>query len=78
MRPAIKKSFDLMGDDIAELSTESGILKNQIGDYDDNWLGESKAKLLKQVDDDKKTKLFMSRLQKPMKKHLKNGLYILY
>ena len=32
MIPAIKKAFDLMGDDINELSTENGNLKNQIRD----------------------------------------------
>ena len=45
--PAIKKAFDLMGDAIVELSTENETLKNQIGDYDEKWLEESKAKLLK-------------------------------
>ena len=54
MRPAIKKSFDLMGDDIVELATEIDALKNQIGDYDQKWLEESKAKLLRQIDDEKR------------------------
>ena len=34
MMPAIKKAFNLMGDDIVELHTENEALKNQIGDYD--------------------------------------------
>ena len=34
MMSAIKKTFDLMGDDIVELSTANETLKNQIGDYD--------------------------------------------
>ena len=42
--PAIKKSFDLMGDDIVDLSTENDALKNKIGPFDEKWLEESKAK----------------------------------
>ena len=34
MTPAIKKAFNLLGDDIIELSTENDVLKNQIGEYD--------------------------------------------
>ena len=29
--PAIKKAFNILGDDIIELSTENDVLKNQIG-----------------------------------------------
>ena len=54
-----------MGDDIVKLSTENDILKNQIGDYDQKWLEESKAKLLKQIDD-KKANLIMSRMKEQM------------
>jgi len=50
MMPAIKKTFDLIGDDIVELSTENKYLKNLMGSYDEKWLEESKAKLLKQID----------------------------
>ena len=39
MMPAIEKYFDLLGDDIVDLSTENNALKNQIGDYDEKWLG---------------------------------------
>ena len=35
---AIKKTFNLKGDDIVELSVENESLKNQIGDYDEKWL----------------------------------------
>ena len=42
MMPAIKKAFDLLGDDIVELSTENDALKNKIGSYDAKWLEESK------------------------------------
>ena len=49
---AIKKAFNLMGDDIVELGVENESL-SQIGDYDEKWLQESKAKLLKEIDDEK-------------------------
>ena len=35
MMPAIKKAFNLMGDDIVELSTENNALQNKIGSYDE-------------------------------------------
>ena len=66
MMPAIKKAFKLMGDDIVELSVENESLKNQIGDYDEKWLQESKAKLLKEIDDEKRANLIMSRMKKQM------------
>ena len=50
MMPVIKKTFDFMGDDIVEISTENETLKNQKGDYDQRWLDESRAKLMKQID----------------------------
>ena len=53
MMPAIKKDFNLMGDDIVEKHTENETLKNKIGYYDENWLEEFKLKLLKQIDDEK-------------------------
>ena len=42
MMPAIKKAFNLMGDDIVELATENDALKNKISSYDERWLEESK------------------------------------
>ena len=69
MMPAIKKAFNLLGDDIVELSTENVALKNKIGSYDEKWLEESKAKLLKQIDDEKRANLIMSRIKKQMEKH---------
>ena len=69
MMPAIKKAFNLLGDDIVELSTENDALKNKIGSYDEKWLEESKAKLLKQIDDEKRENLIMSRMKKQMDKH---------
>ena len=57
-----------MGDDIVELSKENEALKNQIGDFDQKWLDESKAKMLKQIDDEKRANLIMSRMKKQMNK----------
>ena len=54
-----------MADDkVEELSTENESLKNQIGDYDGKWFEKSQAKLLKQSDDKKGAKLFLSRMKK--------------
>ena len=68
MMPAIKKVFNLMGDDIIELSTENDALKNKIGSYDERWLEESKAKLLKEIYDEKRANIIMSRMKKQMNK----------
>ena len=69
MMPAIKNAFKLLRDDIVELSTENDALKNKIGSYDEKWLEESKAKLLKQIDDEKRANLIMSRMKKQTEKH---------
>ena len=68
MMPAIKKAFNLMGDDIVELSTENAALKNKIVSYDVKWLEESKERLLQQIDDEKRANLIMSRMKKQMNK----------
>ena len=68
LMPAIKKAFNLLGDDIVELSTENDALKNKIGTYDKKWLEESKAKLLQQIDNGKRANLIMSRRKKQMSK----------
>ena len=68
MMPANKKAFNLMGDDIVELSTENDALKNEICCYDERWLEESKLKLLKEIDDEKRANLIMSRMNKQMNK----------
>ena len=70
MMPAIKKAFNLLGDDIIELSTENDVLKNQIGEYDQKWIEESKRKLLKDIDDKKRADLIMTRMKKQMKKKI--------
>ena len=69
MMPAIKKAFILIGDDIVDLSTENDALKNKIGSYDEKWLEESKNKMLKQIDDEKRTNIIMSRMKKQIEKH---------
>ena len=68
MMPSIKKAFNVLGDDIIELSVENDALKNQIGDYDQKWIEESKAKLLKDINDEKRANLIMSRMKKQMNK----------
>ena len=70
MMPAIKKAFNLLGDDIIELSVEKDALKNQIGDYDQKWLEESKAKLLKDINVEKRANLIMFRMKKQMNKKI--------
>ena len=57
-----------MGDDIVELSSENDALKNKIGSCDEKWLEESKAKLIKQFDDEKRANLILSRMKKQMNK----------
>ena len=71
MMPAINEAFTLMGNDIVDLSTENDALKEKIGDYDEKWLQESKEKLLKDIDDQKKrANLIMSRMKKQMNKKI--------
>ena len=70
MMPAIKKVFNLLGDDIVDLSTENDALKEKIGNYDERWLQESKEKLLKDIDDEKRANLIMSRMKKQMNKKI--------
>ena len=68
MMPATKKTFNLMGVDIVELSTANETLKNKIGSYDGDWLEEFKAKVWKQIDGEKRANLILSRLKKQMNK----------
>ena len=68
--PAIKEAFTLMGNDIVDLSTENDALKEKIGDYDEKSLQESKKKLLKDIDDEKRANLIMSRMKKQMNKKI--------
>ena len=66
--PAITKAFNLMGNNVVELSVENESLKNQIGEYDVKWSEESNAKLLKQINDEKRAIIIMSRMKKQMNK----------
>ena len=66
--PAIKKAFNLMGDGIVDLTVENDALKNQIGEFDEKWLEESKNKMLKEIDDEKRSNLIMTRMKKQMNK----------
>ena len=68
MMPAIEESFNLLGDDIVELSTENDSLKNKTAFYDEKWLEESKTRLLQQIDEEKRANLIMSRMKTQMEK----------
>ena len=70
MMPAIKKAFNLLGDGIVDLTTKNDALKEKIGDYDEKWLQKSKEKLLKDIDDEKRANLIMSRMKKQMNKKI--------
>ena len=43
-------------------------MKNKIGSYDEKWLEVSQTKPLKQIDDEKRAKLIISRVKEPMNK----------
>ena len=62
------KSFDLMGHDRVEISTENKSLKNEIDSHDEKCLDESKGRFLKHIDDEKRANKIMSRMEKQMKK----------
>ena len=66
---AINKAFDLVADDIVELSTENDTLKNENDAYDGKLLQESKDKLIKKIDYDKRANSIMSRMKKQIKNH---------
>ena len=69
MKPAIKKAFNQMGDDIMELHGKNESLKNKIRSYDEKWHEESKTRLLQQIDDEKRANLSMSMMKKQTEKH---------
>ena len=68
MMPAIKKAFNLMGDDIVKLSVENESLKIHIDEYDEKWLQKSKVNQLEETDDENRANLIMSRMKKQMNK----------
>ena len=59
-----------MDDDIVELSPENETLKNNVGTYDEEWLEQSKTKLLKQIDYEKRSNLIMSSMKKQVIKQI--------
>ena len=71
MMPAIKKTFDLTGDDIVEISTENEPLKIKISSYEWKLLEQSKTRILKQIDGERRANLKMSRKEKRMQKKIK-------
>ena len=62
-----------MGEDIVELFREDEPLRNKIASCGKKWLDQSKAELLKQIDDGKRANLIMSRMEKQMKKQFSNN-----
>ena len=58
-----------MGNDINDSSTKNNSLKNKKSSHDRKRWEESKAKLLKQIDDDNRASLIMSRMEKQTKEH---------
>ena len=56
-----------MGDNIVNLSTENESLKNKTSFNDEKWLEESKTKQLKQIGDEKRANLVLSRMEKQIK-----------
>ena len=70
LMPATRKAFNVLGDDKIELSVENDALKNQKGNNDQKWLEESKAKLLKDIIDEKRANIIMSRMKKQMNKKI--------
>ena len=59
-----------MGDDIVELHTENESIKNENGSYDEKWLEQSIARLLQQIDDEKRANLIMFGMKKQMNKKM--------
>ena len=64
--PVIREAFDLMGNDMVELSQENGSLKNKICSYDKRWLEEPEAKPVKEFDDEKIANIILPRMEKQM------------
>ena len=54
MMPANKKVFDLLVEDMVELSTKNESFKNKKGSYEEKWLGDCETKPLNQIDDEKR------------------------
>ena len=63
--PSNEKAFDMMGDDIVDLSTENEGRK-EMCTYDEKWLKESKANLLQKINDEKRANIIMTRMKKQL------------
>ncbi len=66
--PAIKRAFEIMRDDIYELVVENNILRDNMGDVNEEWLETSKKKLLENTGDDKKNKSLLQRMRQKQQK----------
>ena len=64
MMPAIKRAFELVRDDNYELVVENNVLRDKIGDVNEDWLETSKKKLLENTGDDEKNKVFLERMRR--------------
>ena len=53
MFSAVKKGFNILGDEFFEMATENMILKRKETDIDQKWLIESGEKFLKKVSNEK-------------------------
>ena len=64
MMPSFKKTVHLKGDDIVELSTENKTLKIK-SSYDEKMHAKIKPNLVKNLNDEKRAAMIMSRKRKP-------------
>ena len=68
MMPAIKVAFDLLGENVVDLSNTYETLTNKTSSLDEKWLGDSKTGPLKQFNAEKKASLNMMKVEKQLKK----------
>jgi hypothetical protein len=68
MMPAIKRAFELVRDDNYELVVENNVLRDKIGDVNEEWLETSKKKLLENTGNDEKNKVFLERIKRQQMK----------
>ncbi len=63
MKPAFKKSFELMRDNNFNLLVKTKVLKDKIGDVNEELLDTSKKKLLENTGDEEKNKSILQRMR---------------
>ncbi len=68
MMPAIKRAFEMMRDDSYDLVVENNVLRDKMGDVNEQWLETSKKKLLENTGDDEKNKSLLERMRKQQQK----------